>query len=121
MFEADGVDSGQVAVQSHYSQDVRADYLAVGIERCDDGAHGATKAPGAIAHKLVNEERHAEQEEEVCDGQAEDKYVWDWWMRAELSLLHNGINKNRVSNYPKEANNSEDAGHEHIVVCVMIW
>lgn len=76
MFEADGVDCCQVAVQCHDSQDVRADDLAVGIKRRDDGAHGATEAPGAIAHELVNEKRHAKEKEEVCDGQAEDKYVW---------------------------------------------
>lgn len=42
-------------------------------------------------------------------------------MRAELGLLHNGVNENAVPSDPKETNNTKDAGHEHIVVLLMIW
>ena len=121
MFEADGVDSGQVAIQGHHSQDVRADNLAVGVQRRDDGAHGATEAPGAVAHKLVDEKGHAEEEEEVRDGQAEDEYVWDCLLGAELGFLHNGVDHDAVTNDPEEADDTKDAGHEHIVVLLMFW
>lgn len=64
MSETDGVDSGQVAIQGHHSQDVDTDSLAAGIESSDYDAHGAPKTAGAINHKLVDEERHAKEKEE---------------------------------------------------------
>lgn len=57
--EANGMDGGQIMIQGHNCQDVRADNLTVGIKRCNYSAHGATEAPGAVAYKLVDEERHA--------------------------------------------------------------
>lgn len=121
MSEADGMDSGQVAIQGHHSQDVCADNLAVGIKRCDYSAHGATEAPGAIAHKLVDEKRHAEEKEEVRDGQTEDEYVWYCLLGAQLGFLQNGVDYSAVSKGPEETDETKDAGHEHIVVLLMFW
>lgn len=122
MFEADWMDGGQVAIQSHHSQDVCAHNLAVGVERGDDGAHGAAEAPGAVAHELVDEERHAEEEEEVCDGQAEDEDVWDCLLRgAELGFLHDGVDYDTVPKDPDETDDTEDARHEQAFVLVMFW
>lgn len=63
--EANGMHRCQVAVQRHDREDVSADGLAVGVQRRDDRAHGGTETPGAVAQQLMNEERHAQEEEQV--------------------------------------------------------
>lgn len=62
MVEADGMDRGQVAVQSHDGEDVGAHYLAVGVQGGYDRARDVTKAPGTVAQELVDEEGHAQEE-----------------------------------------------------------
>ncbi|TNN44851.1 hypothetical protein EYF80_044940 [Liparis tanakae] len=119
VFEADGVDGGQVAVQGHHGQDVSADDLAVGVQRRDDGAHGGAEAPGAVAHQLVDEEGHAEEEEEIGDGQAEDEDVRHRLVGAELGFLHDGVDDDGVPGDPEEADDPEDAGHEGAGVLLM--
>lgn len=101
MSESNGMDSGHITIQSHNRQDVCAHNLAVGIKGCNCSAHGATEAPGAIANKLMDEKRHAEEKEEICDGQTEDKYVWYCLLGAVLGFLQNGVDHSAISKSPK--------------------
>lgn len=117
----DEMDGGRVAIQSHYSEDVGTDNLAVGIQCCDDSAHGGTKAPGAIADKLVDERGHAKEEEEVYNGQTLNEYVWYCLLGAELGLLHNGVDENGVSKGPTETDDTKYARYEHIVLLLILW
>jgi len=106
--EADGVHRGQVAVQGHGGQDVGADHLTVGVQRRDDGAHGGAKVPGAVAQQLVDEEGHAQEEEQVHDGQVEDEDVGDGLLGAPLGLAQDGVDHHAVAQDAQEADGTVD-------------
>ena len=104
--EADGMHRGEVAVQGHGGQDVRADDLTVGVQHRDDGAHGGPEVPGAVAQELVDQEGHAQEEEQVHDGQVEDEDVGDGLLGAAFGLLQDGVDHHAV---PQDAQEADDA------------
>jgi len=110
------MDRGHVAVEGHRSEDVRADDLAVGVERRDDGAHGGSEVPGAVAQQLVDEERHPEEEQEIDDGQIQDEDVRNGLLGAALGLLHDGEDDNAVPHDTQEADDAEDDGEDGTAV-----
>lgn len=84
MSGGEGVDSVQVVVDGHSGEDVGAGELAVGIQGSDDCAHCLPKAPGSTSQQLVDEEGHAQEEEQVHHGEADDEDIWDSTARAKL-------------------------------------
>lgn len=64
----------------------------------------------------MDEERHAQKKQKVCDGQAEDEDVWHGLLSPELCLFHNGVDDNAVAYNANEADDPINTGHEDVVV-----
>jgi len=64
-------------VDGHSSKDVGAAELAVGIQGSDDWGDNVHKVPGSVPQQLVHEAGHAQEEEQVHHGEADNEDIWD--------------------------------------------
>lgn len=64
----------------------------------------------------MDEEGHAQEEEEVHDGEVEDENIRHGLLASQLLLLDNGEDHNEVPHDAQEADDTEETGHDHIGV-----
>ena len=62
--------------------------------------------PGTVAQQLVDQEGHAQEEEQVHNGQVEDEDVGDGLLGAAFGLLQDGVDHHAV---PQDAKEADDA------------
>lgn len=64
----------------------------------------------------MDEEGHAQEEEEVHNGEVEDENVRHGLFASQLLLLNNSVDDNEVPHNAQETDDAEETGHYHIGV-----
>lgn len=64
----------------------------------------------------MDEEGHAQEEEEVHNGEVEDENIRHSLFASQLLLLNNSVDDNEVPHNAQEADDAEETGHYHIGV-----
>lgn len=64
----------------------------------------------------MDEEGHAQEEEEVYDGEIEDENIRHGLFASQLLLLDDSVDHNEVPHDAQEADDAEETGHDHVGV-----